>query len=52
MQFIGIGKDGFEPSKPSLRPGRSPVTSTFRITRKPRVSNMFIVLCFPLGNFS
>ena len=28
-----------------------PIADRFHITRKPRVSNMFIVLCFPLGCF-
>lgn len=49
-----VGEDGVEP--PELLSNRftvCPATSTeySPITRKPRVSNMFIVLCFPLGCF-
>ena len=49
-----MGEDGVEP--PELLSNRftvCPATSTeySPITRKPRVSNMFIVLCFPLGCF-
>ena len=51
---LRMGEDGVEPPEPeSNRFTVCTATSTeySPITRKPRVSNMFIVLCFPLGCF-
>lgn len=51
---LRMGEDGVEPPEPeSNRFTVCPATSTEYSpkTRTPRVSNMFIVLCFPLGCF-
>ena len=42
--------DGFEPSRPSLRPGRSQLLA-HSVNPDSRVSKVFIVLCLPLSDF-
>lgn len=51
---LRMGEDGVEPPEPlsnRFTVGIATSTKYSPITRKPRVSNMFIVLCFPLGCF-